>query len=387
MSGQHARFSPSSAYRVVTCPASLQHNTNGGPPSWFAVEGTIAHAIHARCLDEGTKAISYLGRKPHQFLADDELNPDEWALVPEGWSTDRDFCEAIQQSIDWILDLAGPDPDILVEQRVDISEYTPVGEQFGTCDVGIITSSDRLIICDLKFGRGIRVDADHNHQLALYALGFIERYGWMENFHEVSVCVSQPRIDHFDEWYTSVPQLKAFGAEIKAGFTAALSDNPPYNPDEHACKFCQYKAECPALYNAVMDMFADPPAPTTLPADHTSRVLGKRKLIRDYLDAVEDHAVNLLMHDKPVAGYKLVEGRSSRKWSASDTKVAHAINSAGFKAYTEVLLSPAAALKLLPKAQQEPLLAMIEKVPGKPTLTEESDKRSAWDKTATSMFD
>lgn len=384
MSGQHAKFSPSSAHRVVTCPASLRHNQGHSPPSWFAVEGTIAHYIHALCLDSGAPARSFLGKVPARFMRENEMHDDEWALVPDGWTPDLDFCDAVQRSVDWILELAGPGADIKVENRVDISAFTPEGNQFGTCDVGIITAEGRLIICDLKFGRGVRVDAHLNHQLTLYALGFLERYGWMDNFTDVEVCVSQPRIDHFDSWSTTVGELLAFGAKIKEGFALAISDNPPYNPDEHACKFCQYKAECPALYKVVMEMFDSAPAePATLPPADTSAILGKRKLIRDYLDAVEDHAASLLMHGKPVPGYKLVAGRSARKWAVDENEVANAINRAGFKAYTESLISPAQADKLA-KGKFD---SIIRKEEGNPTLAEESDKRAAWENTHADLFD
>ena len=410
MSGAHAAFSPSSAHRVVTCPASFRacqdmpRTTN-----WFAVEGTIGHAMHEHGLLNGTPAKAFVGMRPHAFMEATEMDPDEWAVVPADWVVDETFAEHVQRSIDWCNQWTG---EVFVEQRVNISKYTPIDKQFGSCDAAIIQRDGKLIINDLKMGAGVKVYAADNHQLALYALGFIEEWDWLYGFDEVEVCISQPRMDHFDVWNTTAAELRAFGMQMKERFTLALEPDAPFNPDDKACKFCAFKGQCVALgqrtqdlalamFDVIDDEITAPamkhdwpivgPSVDGMTPEQIASVLAHAGLMRGFFDAVENHATHMLMHSQEVPGYKLVEGRTHRKWKASADEVVTWLQERSIKAFKEPeMISPAAAEKEIKgkgaKEIKASLAALVEKPKGAPTLAPVGDKREAYTATADEMF-
>jgi len=393
VSGLHARFSPSAAHRVVTCPASLLLCAEAPrTASWAAVEGTIAHHIHALVLaGDVASARAYLNMEPSEFMAVEDMDAQEWDLVPSGWRTDADFINAVQDSVDWLSEIKaeGELDAQYVEVRVDISNWTPAPEQFGTTDVAFVFRDGRLFVGDLKFGKGVRVSARENYQMILYALGFVAKFQWLYAFTEVTLAVSQPRLDHFDAWTVSLEDLLRYGETIRERFALALEPDAPFVPDEKACKFCPAKATCPALADLALSMFDDITDVAVMPEDRIAAVLDVSDLLTDYLNAVANYAVAKLLTGGAVNGYKLVEGRSVRQWGAEDTVVANALLGHDIHPYAPPkLLSPAAAEKLLPKDKRKLLSEYIIKPHGKPTLAHESDKRTAWEPTdASDIFD
>ena len=406
MSGQHAAFSPSSAHRVVTCPASFRASLDAPRTvSWFAVEGTIGHAIHEHMLLNNTPSKYFIGLRPEKFMEPSEMDPEEWALVPAEWVPDAEFVAAVERSVDWCRDYNG---EHHIEQRVDISLYTPIEKQFGSCDFACIMRDGTLAIIDLKMGTGVKVYAERNHQLALYALGFIEKWDALYAFSKVHVCVSQPRLDHFDRWETTADELRAFGLEMKERFTLALEPDAPYNPDEKACKFCPAKGTCPALaqraqelaqgmFDALGDEVKTPslsdawaisgPDPRALKPEQMAAILQHSSLITDFLDAVQAQATHLLLHGQDVPGYKLVEGRSSRVVKDGDGFASY-LKEHGVEPYKPAeLITLTAAEKALGSKKKAGLAAYTEKPRGKPTLAPLEDKREAYTVTSDQMFD
>jgi hypothetical protein len=408
MSGQHAAFSPSSAHRVVTCPASFLLSKDAPrTTNWFAVEGSIGHYMHEKVLKQDhVLASDFIGRPPRLFMQPDDLDPDEWAVIPADWVVDEAFAAHVQRSIDWCQQYTG---EYFVETRVNISEYTPLTDQFGSCDFACIMQDGTLIIVDLKMGQGVKVYAERNHQLALYALGFMEHLGWLYHIRDVHICVSQPRLDHFDKWVTTAGKLRAFGYEMKGRFDLALKPDAPFCPDEKACKFCPVKGQCPALAQRTQELahgmfdvldaeivkpamkadwpFATPDAKLMTP-EQTSSVLKHRDLIAGFLDSVADHATHLLLHGQEVPDFKLVEGRSSR--------VIRDVS--GYETYLrdneiepfkplELITLTAAESALKTKPKKAGLAAFTEKPRGRPTLAAVTDKRELWTGTAGDMFD
>lgn len=172
MAGVHAAFSPSSAKRVIDCPASFKA-CQGEPDntSFAAVEGTIAHYIHEQTLLDALNGSGFItpekfeGMRPVQFLPSDELSEQEWATIPDtqGRDPDSDYhwtssdSEKLWESINWCLAIKG---EHYVEQRVNISLYTPIPEQFGTSDHFVIEEgTGTLYVSDLKWGKGVKVFA------------------------------------------------------------------------------------------------------------------------------------------------------------------------------------------------------------------------------------
>jgi hypothetical protein len=407
MAGSHAFFSPSSADRIVSCPASLlQTKDLPDTPSFEAVEGTVAHFIHEACLTQNVLASVFVGVRADVLLPTDHLSEAEWALIKDFVVT-AEMAEYVQESVDYCRSLPGRH---FIEQRLSIDPWTPIPGQFGTSDFIAADFEGRTLYCvDLKYGRGVKVYAENNAQLALYALGALhdlEPYG---EFEHIVICVSQPRLDHRDEWRLEVRDLYAFGALIASRFTQALEPDAPFGPSEKACKFCKLKPTCPALYARALElaqgMFDNLEAEITTPdtertwplsapavkplgPKHLAAVLANASLLRGFLDEVEGHATHTLMQGQDVPGYKLVEGRSNRKWK--DLEAARALLEKHQVAFYHEPdpISPAEAEKNLPKAVRPELAPLVVKPAGKPTLAPVTDKRPVFTPTtAAEMFD
>lgn len=421
MAGRHATYAPSSAPRVVRCPGSFLFTKDmPDQASREAVEGTVAHAIHEFVLNAALsgspqvrrmQARDFIGMTAREVLDDD--HPEEELKLVEDLVVDESMANYVQESVDWCLDVQGHH---YVEQRVNISNYTPIPDQFGTSDEVCITKGDfmyddgTIVVTDLKFGKGVKVFAEKNEQLALYALGTIDAYQSVYKFTDetdVYIRVSQPRLDHRDTWQTTVGELRAFGAWIKERFTLASKPGAPFAPSDKACKFCKGKPTCPAIFQRAQEMakgwFSDldaeitepkvddnwplsAPAVKPLTSQHLASVLRHRKLLVDFLSEVESHAVHLLMHGQPVPGFKMVEGRSYRQWDDEEFAIEF-LKQRGVHPYApSKVLSPAEAEKKLPKDDRKALAGYVIKPKGKPTLADEDDKREPYALTATEMF-
>lgn len=406
MSGSHAKFAPSSAERVTACPASFRLSENlPDSVSWEAVEGTIAHAIHEFGLARGFSIDKFEAMEPQAFMSNADLSPAEWAVIPADWRVPREMLDYVQRSIDFCREVPGT---FYVEQRVNISAYTPVDGQYGTCDFACITRDGLLRIVDLKYGKGVKVDAEQNKQLALYALGFIEGYDFAYSFDRVQVCVSQPRLNHFDVWETTADELRVLGAKMRARFELALQPNAPFGPADKACQFCKVKATCPALYRrafeAAQGWFDDLTQPVEQPSlegtwplsapdvrlmkpEHMTLLLDNAKMLEDFIKAVREHAVHKLMHGETVPSYKLVEGRSNRVVADVAGYETH-LRQHGVEPYhPPELIGVTEAEKALKGPAKKELSAFLTKPRGKPTLAHESDKREPYTLTADGMFE
>lgn len=362
----HAKLSASGAHRWMTCSGSVQ--MEGGFPdtaSEFAKHGTAAHELAERCLKEDVTA---------EYFAGQAFN---------GFEVDAEMVEAIQLYLDYIRNHSG---EVLIEQKVDFSPW--VREGFGTCDCLIIEGHTASVI-DLKYGKGVKVDAENNPQAMLYALGALNEYEFL--FDEIStfkLAIVQPRLDHISEWGVSREDLLAFGQYAKERAEAALAEDAEVTPEEYACKFCKAKASCRALAEHSLQVAAEGfeavEVPITLkdPKKLTNKeiaaLLPQMKAIVDWAKAVEAFALDELEHGHEVPGYKLVEGRSIRKWADEDA-AEKALRGSKLKVadiFTKKLVSPTQAEKLLGK--NHPILQEFSVKPeGKPAIAAESDKRPA----------
>lgn len=363
----HAKLSASGAHRWLACPASIKaEEPYPDQTSVYAAEGTAAHDLAEQCLNGGVNADEYLNGTIGDFTVDHEM------------------VDAVQMYLDYVRSIPG---QLLIEKRVEFSRWIPDG--FGTADAIVINGSTVHVI-DLKYGKGVKVYAEENPQAILYALGTLQSYGFLGLFKDFIVTIVQPRLDHISEWSVDHKQLTAYGSSFKAKANLTLSDDAPFNPGEKQCRFCKAKADCKPLAEFTLNIIADefdgigdelnPRDPDKLtPADIGQHILPHLKLIMDWMNAVEARAYSYLEHGKTVPGYKLVDGRSCRKWGnqidaekalrkISKLKVADI--------FTRKLISPTQAEKLLGKNH-----AVLEnhciKPKGKPALAPESDKRPA----------
>lgn len=91
---------------------------------------------------------------------------------------------------------------------------------------------------------------------------------------------------------------------------------------------------------------------------------------------IKEFALQQAVSGKEWQDWKLVEGRSNRKY-VNEKSVAEKVASAGYDPYEHKVMGITAMTKLLGKSKFEELLSgLTHKPQGKPTLVPKSDKRS-----------
>ena len=361
--GRHAILSASSSHRWTNCTPSarleLEFDDN---ESSAAAEGTAAHALAEHKL---RKALKMRSKKPISPFDCDEMDEYTDAYV--------DFVfeqlELAKQSCS--------DPLVLIEQRLDFSKYVPDG--FGTGDC-IIISDKTLHIIDLKYGMGILVSAERNSQMMLYSLGALEIYDSLYDIDEVSMSVFQPRRENVSTWTIPADELRDWAEnELKPKAELAFKGEGEYCPGDW-CTFCRAAVKCRARAEEKLKLAqSEFRLPPLISDEEIEDVLGKlndiTKWANDLLAYATDAALN---HGKQWSGYKVVAGRSVRKFKDDDA-VAEAAKSNGYKdIYKQSLITLTEFEKLMGKAKFNEVLGdLVYKPPGKPTLVPVSDKRPA----------
>ena len=353
----HAKLSASGSAMWINCPGSIKANAGlVDKGSAFAAEGTAAHELAEMCLTK-------------------ENNPSDYQLQNiNGFEVDNEMVEHISGYVNYVRSING---EHHYEQRVDFSQWVKDG--FGTSDA-IVLDGKTLHCIDLKYGRGVAVDAENNTQGLLYGLGAYESFSVFEDdFDTVKIHIYQPRIHNYSDWEISIKDLLAWGEWVKDRAQLALSDNAPRVPGEKQCKWCKAKFGCKALADYTNELITAEFEDLTpscdadkLNDDQIANVLAHKLLITEWLNAVEQYAFDKLERGEPVPGYKLVAGRSIRKWS--DNAEQTLADQLGDKAYSKKLIGIGDAEKLIGKKQLEQMAITI-KPEGKPTIVPESDKR------------
>jgi len=370
---KHAKLSASGSHRWLFCPGSVnaERDIKDSGPS-FAQEGTCAHELAEICLnDRGAQPIDFLG---------ETLNDAPTVKV------DKDMVHYVNQYLDYCTSFETFSSESFPEERVDFSPWVPGG--FGTSDFILIDGGVCRVI-DLKYGMGKKVYAADNPQAQLYALGVLNDFGPLFDIDTFIVTIYQPRINHVDEWEISTKDLLAFGDWVKGRAALCLKPDAERVPGESQCTFCKAKATCPALKkhidNVIGSEFEDLDANKVESVD-IGNVLRNKSLIEGWLTAVESHAMSKLEGGEPVDGFKLVAGRSTRKWANNDVESV-LVSELGDDLYTKKMISPTQAEKLIgKKAFNEKYSDLVVKPEGKPTIAPDSDKRPALQKTS-DLFD
>jgi hypothetical protein len=361
--GRHAVLSASSSHRWTKCtPAARLELEFDDTESSAAAEGTAAHALAEHKL---RRALKMRSKKPISPFDCDEM--DEYTDAYVDFVLEQ--LELAKQSCS--------DPLVLIEQHLDFSKYVPDG--FGTGDC-ILISDKALHIIDLKYGMGILVNAERNSQMMLYSLGALEIYDSLYDIDEVSMTVFQPRRDNVSTWTIPVDDLRDWAEnELRIKAELAFKGKGEYCPGDW-CTFCRAAVKCRARAEEKLKLAqSEFRLPPLLSDAEIEEVLGKlsdiTKWANDLLAYATDAAVN---HGKEWSGYKVVAGRSVRKFKDEDA-VAEVAKVNGYKdIYRQSLITLTEFEKLMGKAKFNEVLGdLVYKPPGKPTLVPVSDKRPA----------
>lgn len=381
----HAKLSPSAADRWIHCPGSIRLAEQCPPAgsSAYADEGTLAHAIaELKLLREAAEisAEDYSRRLAACLQADDGRY----------WSGEMDEATDFYASLvrEHIAALGEDDAVLMVEQRLNIGFWAP--GCFGTADA-VILGNKTLEIVDLKYGQGIKVHADGNPQLQLYGLGAADMFEGTYDFDTVRLTIVQPRLDHVSTADVLLEDLQAWGYDVvQPAADLADSDDAPTSSGDW-CRWCPAKAICRTRAEEQLALaryeFAEP---ELLQTEEIGDVLAKAEALQKWVADIQEYALQQAVQGEHYDGWKLVEGRSVRKY-ADDLAVAEKLQATGYPEaaiYERRLLGLTAMEKLVGKKKLTEILGdLIVKPAGKPVLAPESDKRPEISTTAAAAAD
>lgn len=368
----HALLSPSASHRWLHCPAAprLEEGIKD-EGSDYAAEGTLAHAYCAM------KLKNFLG-----LPTDGEK--EEIAALQEKYGT-GEMAEYTDTYATIVLEkynaarAATPDAQLLVETRLDFSDYVP--EAFGTADA-IIIADGTMEVIDFKYGKGVKVSATENPQMMIYALGAYARFAFEYRIDNLRATIVQPRIDNLSEYEITVEELTAWAANVLTpAAEKAYKGEGPQTPGAW-CQFCKVKNQCRALANRCKEVVAVDPKLIT-PEELAKDVLPMVPIVKTWISGVEDFALTQALSGVQLPGWKIVEGRSVRKITDTDS-VAAVLTKNGYKQndiFKPVEMRTITDLeKMVGKKQFAAMCGeWINKPQGKPTLAPEGDKRKAID--------
>lgn len=369
----HARLSASGAKKWINCPGSIQLEENfEDKPSQFAEEGTNAHALGEAKIRLATK--EYNRTKYHNAIRNLEITEDmeDYAESYKNYVIER-YNSALQKT---------PDAILMLEQRLDFSKYVPDG--FGTGDA-VIIAEGKLEIIDLKYGKGVEVSAVDNPQLRLYALGAYEAFDMLYGFDTVEMTIYQPRLDNISSENISVAELLEWGESVKKAAQLANDDSVIECVAGKHCDtgFCKARPVCRACAEERQKMAVyDFKPPAMLTVAEIADIIEQSASLEKWAKLVCDYALEqAYKHGVEYPGYKVVEGRSNRKYSKPDSEVAKILTDNGYQE-SDILVHKLKGItdieKLLGKKTfAEVLGSYVVKPPGKPTLVCSEDKRPA----------
>lgn len=309
----HSRLAPSSAFRWVECPGSVQLSeqfpTLIEDPS--AAEGEAAHWV------------AYSMLKTH--------TPAEGEPTPNGLIVTDEMLEGARMYVNHIFKLANPHGGlrhVTLEERVSMPSIHP--DMFGTPDarVNLLDTEGLLIIGDYKFGHG-EVDPFENWQLISYVRGVLDEFnfdGVAEMLIRVELHVVQPRCytasGPVRVWSTTAADLRAHWNRLSAAAHEALDDDPSFKVGSW-CKHCPGRRACATLKRTCgVDMDRapySPPVPIPLEQAGIELMYLQRAadMIAARMSGLKQQAEFALRSGQHVPGVRMASGRSSLKWTQS----------------------------------------------------------------------
>lgn len=384
---KHARLGASSSERWIVCPGSIA--ASEGMPnesSVYSREGTAAHGLAEMALTEGLPAADWIGETIY-VAEEDATYPIE---------VTEEMAEAVQVFVDLVFSRVFTRTSHLhpverfLEVQFDLEPLNPPEPMYGTADAVTWDPTTRtLYVDDYKHGQGVVVEAVDNSQIAMYGLGAVLKLRKRPDRIVLTIC--QPRASHPDgrtrSWEITWDELLAFKDELMAAARRTQDPDAPLVAGDH-CRFCPASPTCLAQRAQAMevaqtdfdavDVAEELAPPERLTHDELRFVLDKAPLVESWFNAVRAYAQGELEAGREVPGYKLVAGRSNRRWVDEEKAARWLIRRIGKKgAYTQKLLSVAQAEKTLKKEGHVLKEALVEKPEGKPKLAPAENVQAA----------
>ncbi len=359
----HAKLSPSSSARWMTCPGSvhLEPDFKGGDSSVHAEKGTAMHTVSEDCLTKGLEPKSFIGQVVNKHI----VTPD--------------MVDIVQVYVNYIQSLNGQK---FYEEKVTLAEV--INDCWGTADAIVIEGSLMRVI-DLKTGGGVRVEAEGNTQLLCYALGAYLKYSPAYDVDTMTLTIVQPPMGNIDSWTVSVEELLAFAEALKLSYAAIQNEPNKFVASDKACRWCHAKSQCPEMKRlateAAMVDFKD------MSMDTIEEWLPKLKMLSLFIEAVEAKAKDTLLGGGSIPGWKVVEGRKTRSWKDPEQTELWLKQQGYDQIYTKPVLLSVAQMEAALKAESLDLDELIAIGYGQPTIAPEKDKRPSVDKTQSAKKD
>lgn len=399
--GGHSVYSPSGSKLWLNCSGGLIPNIFAQDDAGEdAAIGTVAHGIGEQWLKTGRKPSWLIGTT--QFVAVGKYGGHFVTI-------DEDMLYHVQRYVDWVRHLPG---DHFVEQKVFFSQLTPIPNQGGTAD-HVVCSPGRMVITDLKFGKGVWVFAENNSQALLYALGFFYKWDWYYDFQDFEIRIAQPRLDNWDVVHVTRAELLEFAEYVKVRAALAWEPNALRSPSPEACQWCKVAATCAPraamIFEITQGIFTSIGKPMShekvqqfkdeiqfmsendyrvstseLSTEQMEKLFGFRKTTEKWFTSVESELASRAKQGMPMQELKLVESRANRVFR-NEVTAAKKLIAMGCKpseVETTSVCSPAVAEVLLRKAGvakediPQVLLSLgAYKPKGQPVLVPSSDRR------------
>lgn len=302
----HAILSPSSAKRWINCtPSALLAEAAGSKSSVYAEEGTLAHEIAEYALTRYLEGV-------YDPIIDEELPIQKDHFQNPLFSIDmanyiRDYCDYVIGE-NYEMQKADGSSKMYLERRVDITDYAP--DSFGSVDVTLV--SDKTIhIIDLKYGAGVKVFADHNEQMMMYALGALKA-AVSDRVTKIKMTIAQVRLDHYGTFEMSKGELLDWAEKVLKPAAKAAIQGKGKQVIGSWCGFCPVKAQCRAQRDAILADFDEKPEPLLLSDEEIVYLIGKIDTYKSWIESVNKYVYDRAIQGHKWEGYKLVAGRSSR---------------------------------------------------------------------------
>jgi hypothetical protein len=368
----HALLSSSGSSRWMNCtPSARKEEFIDDVTSSYALEGTLAHELSEIELKKHFGLINVFEYKNRlAAIEENELYSDDMpefvdvyvSYCIEQYNYYKSFCTSVEISI---------------EEKIDLTKYIPGG--YGSNDF-IIVADKYLEVIDLKYGRGVSVSAVENSQLKLYGLGSVYKHRLSYQMEDVKLTVVQPRTYSISSYIINVDELELWAdTEVVTKAQMAHNGEGELNPGEW-CKFCKFKPQCRAIYDQNQKLmekdFSDM---DKLSDEEIKEIFEKADQITSWVNAVNALVLDRLLKKEKFSGYKLVKGRSVRKFTdvekVKEKLLEAKIDEEEFMS-TPKLLGITAIEKLVGKKNFEVFYAeLVQKTEAKPTIALSGDKR------------